>query len=232
MSSSNQMTKNYKILANSKHYSNMRGISPLEVSKKIAKKILFSSHQLTKSIQISLTETKSGKIYNYNAFREDLIRPYHKNGKLIKYRIIVKKMSNQIRGGGNTTPYTHYLSLLFENDVQAFIHYINEESTNKLGKSDNISLIKFGLFDNPSRVASRICEIYRVINWQDPEQNKQHFLNWLEGTFIPVKNKIKNVIPNIDTLVNEHLKGRCGKSFDEILENLRKFCQKGETPSD
>jgi hypothetical protein len=134
-------------------------------------------------------------------------------------------MSKQIRGGGNTTPYTHYLSLLFENDVQAFIHYINEESTNKLGKSDNISLIKFGLFDNPSRVAGRICEIYRVINWQNREQNKQQFLNWLEETFIPVKNKIRNVIPDIDTLVNDHLKRKCGKSFDEILENLRKFCQ-------
>jgi len=205
------MTKNYKILVNSKHYNNIIGISPLEVSKKIAKKILFSSHHLTKSIQISLTEIKTGKIYNYNAFREDLIRPYHKNGKLIKYRIIVKKISKHIRGGGNTTPYTHYLSLLSENDVQAFINYINDESTNNLGKADNISLINFGLFNNSSRVASRICEIYEVINWQDPEQNKQQFLNWLENIFLPVINKIRNIIPNIDTLLNNHLKERCGK---------------------
>ena len=90
-------TKNYKIIVDSKHFGNMRGISPAEVAKKAAGKILgLSNNKITR---FSMVETKNGKIRNYKAFKENLIRPYHKNGKLIKCRIIVKKIGKQSGGG-------------------------------------------------------------------------------------------------------------------------------------
>jgi hypothetical protein len=90
-------TKNYKIIVDSKHFGNMKGISPAEVAKKAAGKILgLSNNKITK---FSMVETKNGKIRNYKAFKENLIRPYHKNGKLIKCRIIVKKIGKHTGGG-------------------------------------------------------------------------------------------------------------------------------------
>ena len=46
-----------------------------------------------------MIETKNGKIRNYKAVKENLIRPYHKNGKLITCRIIVKKIGKHTGGG-------------------------------------------------------------------------------------------------------------------------------------
>ena len=86
-------TKNYKIIVDSKHFGNMRGISPAEVAKKAASKILGNSLNRTR---FSIQENK--KIRHYDAKRENLIRPYHKNGKLVKYRIVVKKMGKQFGG--------------------------------------------------------------------------------------------------------------------------------------
>jgi hypothetical protein len=47
-------------------------------------------------MHFSIQENK--KIRHYDANRENLIRPYHKNGKLVKYRIVVKKMGKQVGG--------------------------------------------------------------------------------------------------------------------------------------
>jgi hypothetical protein len=89
--------KNYKIIVDSKYFRNMKGICPAEVAKKAAGKILsLSNNRIT---QFSIIETKNGKIRNYKAFKENLIRPYKKNGKLIKCRIIVKKLVKHTGGG-------------------------------------------------------------------------------------------------------------------------------------
>lgn len=89
--------KNYKIIVGSKHFGNMNGICPAEVAKKAASKILsLSNNRIT---QFSIIETKNGKNRNYKAFKENLIRPYKKNGKLIKCRIIVKKLVKHTGGG-------------------------------------------------------------------------------------------------------------------------------------
>jgi hypothetical protein len=86
--------KTYKILINSKPFANMRGASPAEVAKKAASKILGNSlNRVRFSIQ-----AKTGKIRHYDAKLEYLVRPYHKNGKLVKYRIVVKKLGKQIGG--------------------------------------------------------------------------------------------------------------------------------------
>jgi hypothetical protein len=92
----NSIPKNYKIIVDSKHFRNMKGIRPAEVAKKAAGKILGLSNRI---IQFSMIETKNGKIRNYKAFKENLIRPYKKNGKLITCRIIVKKIGKHTGGG-------------------------------------------------------------------------------------------------------------------------------------
>jgi hypothetical protein len=92
-------TKNYKIIADSIHFGNMRGISPAEVAKKAAGKILGLSNDRNRITQFSMIETKNGKIRNYKAFKESLIRPYKKKGKLITCRIIVKKIGLHNGGG-------------------------------------------------------------------------------------------------------------------------------------
>jgi hypothetical protein len=90
----NTNIKTYKILINSNPFSNIRGASPAEVAKKAASKILGNSmNRVRFSIQ-----AKTGKIQYYDAKRENLVRPYHKNGKLVKYRIVVKKQGKQVGG--------------------------------------------------------------------------------------------------------------------------------------
>ena len=91
----NNKIKTYKILLDSKPFANMRGASPVEVAKKAASKILVNS---LNRARFSIVEAKTGKIRHYNAKRENLVRPYHKNGKLVKYRIVVKKMGKQVGG--------------------------------------------------------------------------------------------------------------------------------------
>ena len=90
----NTKIKTYKILVNSRPFANIRGSTPAEVAKKAASKIIGNSLNRTRfSIQ-----AKTGKIRHYDAKRENLVRPYHKNGKLVKYRIVVKKMGKQVGG--------------------------------------------------------------------------------------------------------------------------------------
>ena len=86
--------KTYKILVDSKPFANIRGASPTEVAKKAASKIIGNS---LNHVRFSI-QAKTGKIRHYNAKRENLVRPYHKNGKLVKYRIVVKKLGKQVGG--------------------------------------------------------------------------------------------------------------------------------------
>jgi len=86
--------KTYKIIVDSKPFANIRGSSPAEVAKKAASKILGNS---LNHVRFSI-QAKTGKIRNYDAKRENLVRPYHKNGKLVKYRIVVKKLGKQVGG--------------------------------------------------------------------------------------------------------------------------------------
>jgi hypothetical protein len=90
-------SKNYKIIVDSKHFGNMKGFSPAEVAKRAAGKILGLSNKINR---FSLVETKNGKIRNYKVSKENLIRPYKKNGKMITFRIIVKKIGKHTGGVG------------------------------------------------------------------------------------------------------------------------------------
>ena len=89
----NNKIKTYKILVDSKLFANIRGSTPAEVAKKAASKILGNSLNRTRfEIQ------ENSKIRHYDAKLENLVRPYRKNGKLVKYRIVVKKLGKQVGG--------------------------------------------------------------------------------------------------------------------------------------
>ena len=91
----NNKIKTYKILLDSKPFANIRGSTPTEVAKKAASKILVNS---SNRARFSIVEAKTGKIRHYDAKLENLARPYRKNGKLVKYRIVVKNLGKQIGG--------------------------------------------------------------------------------------------------------------------------------------
>ncbi len=87
--------KSYKIVVCSKKMRNIRGASPAEVAKKVALKLLVKNIY---NMYFSIIEIKTNKIIHYQSNKKELVRPYHKNGKLVKYRIIVKKMGKQVGG--------------------------------------------------------------------------------------------------------------------------------------
>ena len=131
----------------------MRGASPAEVAKKTASKILGNS---LNRVRFSMVEAKTGKIRHYDAKRENLVRPYHKNGKLIKYRIVVKKLGKQV--GGKYPP-----NLEDENDPifqffpkENYIIRIEDSSVNiyNLDNLDNLC-IKF-------RIEARKLDIFEL----------------------------------------------------------------------
>lgn len=87
--------KSYKIIVRSKKIRNICGASPAEVAKKVALKLLVKNIY---SMYFSIMEIKTNKIIHYQSNKKELVRPYRKNGKLVKYRIIVKKMGKQVGG--------------------------------------------------------------------------------------------------------------------------------------
>jgi len=87
--------KSYKIIVHSKKMRNICGASPAEVAKKVALKLLVKNIY---SMYFSIVEIKTNKIIHYQSNKKELVRPYRKNGKLVKYRIIVKKMGKQVGG--------------------------------------------------------------------------------------------------------------------------------------
>ena len=87
--------KSYKIVVRSKKMRNIHGASPAEVAKKVALKLLVKNIY---SMYFSIIEIKKNKIIHYQSNKKELVRPYHKNGKLVKYQIIVKKMGKQVGG--------------------------------------------------------------------------------------------------------------------------------------
>ena len=77
--------KSYKIVVSSKKMRNIRGASPAEVAKKVALKLLVKNIY---NMYFSIIEIKTNKIIHYQSNKKELVRPYHKNGKLVKYRIV------------------------------------------------------------------------------------------------------------------------------------------------
>jgi hypothetical protein len=115
------------------------------------------------------------------------------------------------------------LLLLFNEDsVRFLMAYFERTSSQDL----DVETIHFGFFNNSSRLASRIREIYEKIDWNDQSQNHAAFFTWLEDVFLPLLNRIRGKIPNIDQLVDDYLRERCpGKTLAIILAELRQHCR-------
>ena len=118
------------------------------------------------------------------------------------------------------------LLLLFnEGSVRDLMAYFERTSSQDL----DVQTIHFGFFKNSPRIASRIREIYGKIVWNDQSQNHTAFLTWLEDVFLPLLDKIRGKIPNIDQLVDDHLRERCpGKTLAIILAELRQHCRSAQ----
>jgi hypothetical protein len=138
----NNKIKTYKILLDSKPFANMRGSTPAEVAKKAASKILGNS---LNRARFSIQE-KTGKIRHYDAKRENLVRPYYKNGKLVKYRIVVKNIGKQV--GGTYPPNLEPGSVdpIFDFFPEGEYSIRIEGSNVNIYNQDNLC-IKFGIED-------------------------------------------------------------------------------------
>jgi len=51
-------------------------------------------------------------------------------------------------------------------------------------------------------------------------------LTWLEEVFISLLERLKGAIPEIHQLVDECLTKKCGKTFEAILQELRRHCHR------
>lgn len=128
--------KSYKIIVHSKKMRNICGASPTEVAKKVASKLLVKNIY---SMYFSIIEIKTNKIIHYQSNKKELVRPYHKNGKLVKYRIIVKKMGKQIGGtyppnleNPNDRIFTFFPKEKYDIDIRYNSIIIKNKSNNKL----------------------------------------------------------------------------------------------------
>lgn len=109
---------------------NICGTSPAEVAKKVALKLLVKNIY---SMYFSIMEIKTNKIIHYQSNKKELVRPYHKNGKLVKYRIDVKKLGKQVGG-------TYQPNLEDENDP-IFIFFPKEQFDISFEETEHFGII-------------------------------------------------------------------------------------------
>ena len=118
--------------------------------------------------------------------------------------------------------FTHYLMLLLgaEETVVQILGYLQRTTDEKLDRS----VVLMAMFEKFSRIVPRITEVYLKINWADASQDHAKFLAWLEEVFIPLLERLKGAIPEIDQLVDECLSEKCGKTLGALLQELRRHC--------
>jgi hypothetical protein len=120
--------------------------------------------------------------------------------------------------------FMHYLMLILgaEETVVGFLQYLQETPIRELKRS----VVLFGMFESFTRIVPRISEVYLKIDWSDASQDHAKFLAWLEEVFIPLLERLKGTIPEIDQLVDKCLSDKCGKKFGALLQELRQHCRR------
>ena len=118
--------------------------------------------------------------------------------------------------------FMHYLMLLLGADetVVEFLRYLQGTAVEKLDRS----AVLMGMFEKFARIVPRITEVYLEIDWADASQYHVKFLAWLDEVFIPLLERLKGAIPEIDQLVDECLSEKCGKTLGILLQELRRRC--------
>ena len=124
----------------------------------------------------------------------------------------------------NYQSFMHYLMLILgaEESVVGFLQYLQETPVQELKRS----VVLFGMFESFARIVPRISEVYLKIDWSDASQDHAKFLAWLEEVFIPLLERLKGAIPEIDQLVDKCLSDKCGKKFGALLQELRRHCRR------
>ena len=86
------------------------------------------------------------------------------------------------------------------------------------------SMFKFGLFNNPSRVAHRICIIFKKIQIELPEQQADllNFFIWLKDMFMPFLARAEQFIPDVRSQVDEYLRENKVPTIENMMKILRK----------
>ena len=118
--------------------------------------------------------------------------------------------------------FTHYMMLLLgaEETVVDFLGYLQRTPVEKLDRS----VVLMGMFEGWSRIVPRISEVYLKIDWSDASQDHAKFLAWLEEVFIPLLERLKCAIPEIDQLVDKCLYEKCRKTFGTLMQELSQRC--------
>ena len=118
--------------------------------------------------------------------------------------------------------FEHYIMLLLgaEETVVEFLRYLQGKTDEKLDRA----VVLTGMFESFSRIVPRISEIYLKIDWADASQDHAKFLAWLEEVFIPLLERLKCAIPEIDQLVDKCLYEKCRKTFGTLMQELSQRC--------
>jgi len=156
----NTKIKTYKIIVDSKLFANIRGYTPAEVAKKAASKILKSQSKYG-SCDFAIFETKTGKIWYYNAEQKKLVNPYN------KFRIIVKKGTNHTFNN----PY-YFKKYLVGKLNEAWER--EKFLTNSLNEENNIQLSNKKFQSN--RILKRILDVPELNNFSmnNPPNTQAH----------------------------------------------------------
>ena len=130
----------------------------------------------------------------------------------------------------NYQSFMHYLMLILgaEETVVDFLKYLQETPVQELNKS----VVLMGMFESFARIVPRISEIYLKIEWADASQDHAKFLAWLEEAFIPLLERLRCAIPEINQLVDKCLSDKCEKTFGALLQDLRQHCRRSSDSSE
>jgi hypothetical protein len=90
-------------------------------------------------------------------------------------------------------------------------------------RGNSPSLLRMGLFENPSFVVPRIADIFRLFRLDDPEQQRDifDFLVWLVETFLPFLAHVEKHILHVRHQVDAYLATRQCPPLSEILCRLK-----------
>lgn len=119
--------------------------------------------------------------------------------------------------------------LLHLDSIILFLVYVQQTSQKEL----SVENIMYGLLNGSQTfLVSRIKTIYAKIDWLAKSQDHTSFLTWLEDVFLPLLDKIRPIIPDINQLVDADLSERKPEqTLEFILTELRKHCRPSQSES-
>jgi hypothetical protein len=90
------------------------------------------------------------------------------------------------------------------------------------------NMIEFGLFKNPSRVADRICSIFKKVKTELPEQQADLlvFFIWLKDKFLPFLAHAEQFVSDVRSKVDKCLRENKVPTIENMLNLFRKHFSK------